>query len=270
MPDQQHVSCPLCGTANGAEPALAYSQPPWTLKQCRQCGMIYLENPPSYEQLETDFAWEKTFAAETTERRRRNPVLHKLGRLPKATVQALFKRDKLLSFARRYIAPGPILDVGCAGGHTLAHFPPEYIPFGIEISHELAQRAAAAFTPRGGGVVQADALTGLRQFPAQHFTGIVMTSYLEHEVHPHDALAAAKNVLRPNGRVILKVPNYASWNRHLRGAKWCGFRFPDHVNYFTPAHLKRLLADTGFRTVRFQVADHLPTSDTMWLVAEPA
>ena len=76
--------------------------------------------------------------------------------------------------------------------------------------------------------------------------------------------------MRDGARLIVKVPNFASWNRRLRGDAWCGFRFPDHVNYFTPETLTLLLRETGFRVARFGVFDRLPTSDTMWLVAEAA
>ena len=266
--EAQPVPCPVCATWNLQAPVLGYAQAPWRLKACRKCGMVYLENPPSYAQLEEDLAWERTFAAETAERRQRNPLLYKLGRLPKAAVQRLLKRDKLLSFAKRYFKPGPILDIGCAGGHTLANFPEQYIPYGIEISHHLSQMANSRFAPRGGTVIQADALTGLSHLPRHEFTGVIMTSFLEHEVHPRQTLLRTKTVMRTGGKLIVKVPNYASWNRRLRGARWCGFRFPDHVNYFTPLLLRRLLLESGFRMVRFRLVDRLPTSDTMWLVAE--
>jgi hypothetical protein len=149
--EQQKVRCPICGMANFNQPTLRYSQASWELKQCVGCGMVYLENPPAYEALEDELAWEKTFAAESAERRKRNPTLHKIGRLLKAKLQQITKRNKLLDLAKVYFKPGPILDVGCAGGHTLVSFPECYIPYGIEISHELSQIASSIFALRGGG-----------------------------------------------------------------------------------------------------------------------
>ena len=140
-------------------------------------------------------------------------------------------------------------------------------PFGIEISSELSRIANERFAARGGRVIKADAITGLQSLPAAEFTGIIMTSFLEHEGHPGEALVQAKRVLKPKGKIIVKVPNYASWNRHVRGKQWCGFRFPDHLNYFTPQHLERLVRDTGYRIARFDFQDRLPTSDTMWMIA---
>ncbi len=30
------------------------------------------------------------------------------------------------------------------------------------------------------------------------------------------------------------------------GRSWCGWRFPDHINYFSPATLGHLVVDIGF------------------------
>jgi SAM-dependent methyltransferase len=270
---QEHTdrrSCPVCGASNALQGQHGYSPAPWILLECAACSMVWLENPPAASALEDELAWEKTFATEAHARRKRNPVLYKLGRLPKAAVQSLLKRDKLLDLVKRYVEPGPILDVGCAGGHTLAAFPPSYIPHGVEISRELSRVAQQIFAARGGFVVQGDAPTAMRQFTPRYFTGVVMGSYLEHEPRAHEVLLAARAVMRDRARLVIKVPNYASWNRTLRGSRWCGFRFPDHVNYFAPRTLVRLLEETGFNIVRFQLTDRMPTADTMWLVAEAA
>ena len=232
--------------------------------------MVYLENPPAYEDLKQELAWERTFAEESIARRERSPVLYKLGRMPKALVQRVFKRDKLSALVRTFVVPGKVLDVGCGWGHTLETLPAEYTPCGIEISVELSAVAQARFAPRGGFCVAADGLSGLRGMDAGLFAGVIMTSYLEHEVQVREVLRETARVMQPHARLIVKVPNYASWNRHLRGARWCGFRYPDHVNYFTPRHLERLMQQSGFRVVRFRVGDRMPTSDTMWMVAEVA
>ncbi|MEX0937165.1 MAG: methyltransferase domain-containing protein [Pirellulales bacterium] len=136
------------------------------------------------------------------------------------------------------------------------------------LHHKVAQQRAAA---HGGGVIQADAISGL-QTVAQTLgqgaaTVIVMHSYLEHEVAPLTVLQISKRLLTPSGSVIIKVPNLDCWNRHLRGREWPGFRFPDHVNYFTPATLSQLVEKSGLTIARFGWRDRSPTSDNMWLIA---
>ncbi|MGI9404278.1 MAG: methyltransferase domain-containing protein [Hyphomicrobium sp.] len=73
-----------------------------------------------------------------------------------------------------------------------------------------------------------------------------MRSYLEHEAQPRLVLKETRRTLKTGDIVYVRVPNYGSLNRRVMGNKWCGFRFPDHVNYFTSKHLKRLAASCGF------------------------
>jgi len=260
--------CPVCGTDNTSQPPDRYSRPPWTLKRCA-CGMVYLENPLPYAALAGEMAWEKTYAAESATRSSRNSILYAAARAPKALWQRLIRRNKLISWVRQYLPPGAVLDVGCAGGHTLDRLPSRFIPYGIEISTELSRLANDRFAARGGRVIQADALSGLLQFDAGFFTGVIMSSFLEHETEPRAVLQAAGRVMRPDARLIIKVPNFASWNRVVRGRRWCGFRFPDHVNYFTPQRLAALVGGCGFGVWRGNIFEHFPTSDSMWLLASP-
>ncbi len=77
------------------------------------------------------------------------------------------------------------------------------------------------------------------------FNGVIMHSYLEHEVEVMAVLNGAFRALRPGGKVYVRVPNFGSLNRRLIGAKWCGFRYPDHVNYFTLASLRQVASRAG-------------------------
>jgi len=45
---------------------------------------------------------------------------------------------------------------------------------------------------------------------------------------------------------------------------FCG---PDHINYFTPRHMRRMLDDAGFKPVLFPWHWRMPTSDNMWAAA---
>jgi hypothetical protein len=70
--------------------------------------------------------------------------------------------------------------------------------------------------------------------------------------------------------VLVKVPNYASWNRRLRGRRWCGSRWPDHVNYFTPATLAAAALAAGLEVERMTLLDRLPVSDSLYAVLRRA
>ncbi len=263
-----HRACPLCGLDNAGAAANRHSRPPWTLKTCTACSLTYLEDAPAYAALAEEYAWEKTSACEEQRRCKKHPLLRPVSQALKRFRQHYLKRNKLAHLVDRHVAEGNVLDIGCAAGGVLASLTrPGVVPFGIEISHGLAAQAARLVEPLGGRIITAPALEGLRQLDANQFAGVLLSAYLEHEIQPGAVLREIHRVLRPGGRVIIKVPNYASWNRAVRGNDWSGFRFPDHVNYFTPATLTALVEKSGLRLAQFGWLDHPPTSDNMWLVA---
>lgn len=266
-PGTLHRPCPACNHDNADQPPLKYSAPPWTLKACVQCGFVYLENAPAYAELDEHFAWEKTYREERARRQREEPVMQWFSRRLIDVRSALSPKRGLLPLTEQLVPKGDVLDVGCSDGIMLARLGPDHVPHGIEVSSALAEQASARLVPRGGSVIHASALEGLATLADGRFSGVWMHSFLEHELNPLPTLRAAARVLRRDGRLILKMPNYASVNRHVRGSRWCGFRFPDHVNYFTPDSLKDMVRAAGLDVVRMGVVDRLPTSDNMWLVA---
>jgi len=260
-------NCPLCACDNHSQPPLAYSQEPWRIKACTACGMTYLENAPIYEELSETYAWEKTSVAEEVRRRKTRKVSKSISTGFKLFRQRVLKRDKLFDWLKAYIPPGAVVDIGCGGGAILNRLPDGYVPYGVEISRALAAQAHEFAKTYGGDVVHASAVEGTEKFADDLFTGALLSAFLEHEIQPVKLLKNLRSKLKPGAPVIIKVPNYGSLNRHVRGAQWCGFRFPDHVNYFTPKTLSSCVEKAGLEVARFTFTDHLPVSDNMWMLA---
>ncbi len=234
--------CPACGGSACAE-VPDYSPAPWRIVTCDACGFVYLKNPPGYEALVEDFAWERTYAERDAERKKKHGRLRSANRALKAWLRRL-KGDANARFAGMF-GPGRVLDIGCGDGRRIG---PPMTPYGIELSAALHARADERMRGLGGYCVHAPGAEGLAAFQDGFFDGVLMHSYLEHEAAPLTALTGAFRVLRPGGKVFVRVPNYASLNRHIAGAGWCGFRYPDHVNYFTLASLTAMAAKAGFST----------------------
>jgi 2-polyprenyl-3-methyl-5-hydroxy-6-metoxy-1,4-benzoquinol methylase len=265
---------PLLGRA-GREAVLGYAPAPWVLKQCLETGMVYLANPPAYAELESDFAYERTFADETAARRRAEPLRYAVSSAIKAVRYRLMHRNKMLDLVRQQVllrsGEVHVLDIGCGWGSLLeqlfSSLPPAARaaarPHGLEISRQLAEISNQKFSLLGGACTQGPAVEGLEGMAADSMDVISMASYLEHEVDPLEVLRLCRSRLKPGGVVVIKLPNYASWNRVLRGARWCGFRWPDHVNYFTPQTLSMLATLAGFE-MTMGLLDRQPFSDNMY------
>ncbi len=256
--------CPVCQSA-ASRPFLTVAT--WRVNRCDSCGMVFLVNPPAYERLTEEHAWKSSYEQESQTRRKREPVLHAIEDAVRPLRYRL-RPDRLARLVDVYGVDGRILDVGCGRGHrSMKKLPATATPFGIEIEPGPARIAEQAFAQRGGTVWCGPALEGLSKLEDDSMDGALLSAYLEHESQPGPVLRELARVLRADAPVIIKVPNHGSINRRVRGRRWCGYRFPDHVNYFTPTTLKALLSRCGFAVVQSRFTDHLPFSDNLWMVA---
>ena len=91
------------------------------------------------------------------------------------------------------------------------------------------------------------------------FAAITMFHLLEHLYDPASYLDAAHRLLRPEGRLIVQVPNAASWQFLLFGEAWNGLDVPRHLFDFRDTDLEVLLDACGFEVLRkkyFSVRDN--------------
>lgn len=77
-----------------------------------------------------------------------------------------------------------------------------------------------------------------------------MFHVLEHLYDPAAYVEAAHRLLRPEGRLIVQVPNAASWQFLLFGEAWNGLDVPRHLFNFRAADLEALLDACGFEVLR--------------------
>jgi SAM-dependent methyltransferase len=257
-------ACPLCSRDNDDTGPSGYSNPPWHIKHCPECDFVYLDSAPHHAMQFETMAWERTTRLEEQRRAGLRPLSYRLSKLTRFRVRMLPKRT-MLGYITSRIEGGNVLDLGCGAGKALERLPPSYIPFGIEISSESAAIADAAFRARGGYAINAASVEGLKHFADHSFAAACLNSYLEHEAEPLPVLKSLRRVLAASGFVVVKIPNYGSLNRRIMGQRWCGFRYPDHLNYFTPKSLTVMAAEAGFET-HFGLTGRLPSSDIMWAV----
>lgn len=231
--------CPHCGSSLFKASAL-HSKDEWRVGDCGSCGFTFLQNAPVYDRLVEEFAWEKSLTAESDRRHKERPVTARLSMLFRHLRKPFRASEKKLFL--RLFKTGNVLDVGCG---DVQRIPRAFTPYGIEISSILSAISDRNMKKRGGHVVHAPAVEGIAEFKTGFFNGVILRSFLEHEWQPKKLLDGARRVLCDEGAIFVRVPNYASYNRKVRGAQWCGFRHPDHVNYFTPDSLNRMAADCG-------------------------
>jgi hypothetical protein len=77
-----------------------------------------------------------------------------------------------------------------------------------------------------------------------------MFHVLEHLYEPARYIEAAHEMLKPNGRLVVQVPNASSWQFRLFGSAWNGVDVPRHLVDFKASDLDRVLTQCGFEVLR--------------------
>jgi len=228
--------------------------------------MVFLDGELPYEIQASDHDWLDEYNKERTRRKERHPLLMSLSRSTAWLRPAT--NNRLLAHTLHYCKSGKLVDFGCGDGTFLALAAKHFDVTGIELSPRFAELARLALRGTSGKILEGP-LTEVaeRLLPAASFDVVTQLGYIEHEWRPLDALRAAHRILRPGGVLVIKTPNYASWNRYVMGSDWCGYHTPAHCNYFTPKTLSRILRATNFEPLPQPFADRLPTSDSLWLSA---
>ncbi len=155
--------------------------------------------------------------------------------------------------ARRILAGlGPrrsprILDIGCGRGALLSRL-------AAEGARGIGLERAAGAAPAPGVEIRAGELTEQR-FPAGHFDAVIIWHVLEHLAEPAPVLDEVARVLAPGGLLLVAVPNAASWQARMFGARWFHVDAPRHLHFFGHAGLRALLAGRGFDVAEASTSD---------------
>ncbi len=140
------------------------------------------------------------------------------------------------------IAPGRMLEIGCASGAYLHHMAGEgWKVQGIEFSEKAAQTAAQL-----GYRVHAGPLETAPQ-PEEAFDLIVGWMVLEHLHDPIACLRKLHGWAKPGAWLVLSVPNAGSFEFSIFKDKWYALQLPTHLHHFTPQTLENILQITGWK-----------------------
>jgi 2-polyprenyl-3-methyl-5-hydroxy-6-metoxy-1,4-benzoquinol methylase len=253
-------ACPLCGATDRT---VLERREPWEIVECAACGLVFIGSELAYDVQARDFDWDREHSREAERRKKKQPFFvfmsHVLKPLRPDT------NGRMLKQTLRWALSGKLVDFGCGAGEFLALAKPYFDVTGIELSPQGAAISRERISREA--ILEGPVTEMAARLPAGAFDVVTQFGYIEHEWQPIAGLRAAHRLLRPGGVTVIKTPNYASWNRTIRGMEWCGYHIPAHCNYFTPRTLAEILQRAGFEPLARPLADCLPTSDSLWMAA---
>lgn len=190
--------------------------------QCPHCGLRYTSPRPTADELAAYY-----------------PEPPPPPRSARILRRWLRRRRALWSAAG--LPPGRALEIGCGDGWMLdALRRLGWDVVGTERSPQGAARARSL-----GLDVRVGELAGCG-FALQSFDLMILWHVLEHLHDPLGTLTEVRRLTRPSGRLVVAVPNVASWQARVAGRRWFHLDLPRHLYHFDPQTLAATLGRAGF------------------------
>lgn len=201
-----------------------------TVVRCISCGLIYVNPRPKKSKILTDYSKAKEDIY----------INEKEARMK------TFKNS--LKIIQKYKKTGVLLDVGCAAGFFLKVVQRQgFEVYGIEPNKWLADwgRKNLKLNIASKSFEESD-------FPKDFFDVVTFWDVLEHTINPLETLEKTNRVLKKGGILMLNYPDINSLPAKIFGKHWW-FIISNHLFYFTPDTISKMLKKTGFEIIENHV-----------------
>lgn len=217
----QLTSCVLCGSSR-IKPLKGYEHA--TLAKCQSCGMVFSTANPTLEELENYYSGYG-----------RNDYLSPI------TVKRYHEILDQFENARK---TNRLLDVGCGIGYFL------------EVAKTRGWEVhGTEYTDKAIEICQAKGITMHKgpldpaNYDAESFDVITSFEVIEHINAPNPEIEHIAKLLRKDGLFYITTPNFNSTLRYYLGPKYNVIGWPEHLSYYTPSTLSKLLQRHRFKKV---------------------
>ena len=207
----------------------------WTVFKCTGCGLGLLDPRPDREEMGR--LYEKDYF-DSQYREGLRPGSPEMQR-------RISQEDHRIRFFRRFKRRGLVVDIGCGMGYFLhAARQAGYDVTGVDISDHAASyvREVLNIPMRIGHI---DAV----EVPERTVDVATMWHFLEHTDDPRRYIEKVARWLKPDGLLVIDVPNYEGTDAQKTWRDWVGWQLPYHFYHFTPATLALLLSQHGFEVI---------------------
>jgi 2-polyprenyl-3-methyl-5-hydroxy-6-metoxy-1,4-benzoquinol methylase len=204
------------------------SREKFELVKCTSCSFVFTNPRPKAAELQKYYESEDYFSHS----KKKKGLITFLYDTVKS--HSLSKKYTLIS---KYKSGGKILDIGCATGEFLNYFKQKgWETTGIEPAENPRNFAIENY---GLDVKPEESLDALK--PAS-FDVITMWHVLEHVPELNDRMQQIKKLLKPDGLLLVALPNYLSWDAKHYKSFWAGYDVPRHLYHFSKSTVSRIFS----------------------------
>lgn len=233
-----NTACPWCGSEKSHLHLhlkdYFLTQEPFDIVECEQCHLLFTLPRPSSNEIGKYYQSQDYYSHQENN----NGFVPRLYEaIKKVNIKHKYKlaaNDVLCSSA------GKLLEIGCGVGDFL-HYAENngWQCCGVEPSDE----AVGILRSKSSAVIVKPEQIG--DFPDASFDLICMWHVLEHVDSLTWQIDELKRLVKPNGRIVIAVPNYQSYDAQYYKDKWAAYDVPRHLNHFSSDVLCNILNSKG-------------------------
>ncbi len=242
---EDNNSCPICGKSSKSYKLWVHTDG-WDIVQCNLCGMGFLK----YEEKDLDNLNAIIYNSNS---------YYKLIKRMQYELTIRYKKQ-LKEICRFSKEKGRIIDIGCSLGLFLniaGSF--GFEPYGIDINKINLNKAKRMFDIN----VLPDNFLENEKFN-NFFDVATMWDVLEHLPDPIEFLSRLSLKIKRGGLLVVQCPNMESYEFLKFGDSWNWLSPGDHLQFFTPKTLIRVLSKSGFHPIKVKTwIDGLTFSKSM-------
>lgn len=200
--------------------------------ECSNCGFAFTNPRPEESELWKYYESEEYISHSNT---KKGIVSRLYQRVRKHTLR------KKLGLINSNSAIGVILDIGCGTGEFLNTAKlAGWDTFGIEPNPNARKQCIENYKLDVRDEKELD------KFSSKKFDVITMWHVLEHVPHLNERVERLKELLKPDGVLIIAVPNRNSHDAKYYGANWAAYDVPRHLWHFRAQDVRTLMGKFDF------------------------
>ncbi len=239
-----YQDCPFCGSKQ-FEKTMAVkdytvSNEIFDIFHCNNCTNRFTQNIAPQNEIGRYYQSENYTSHSDTSKDFISKIYHSVRNI---TLKS--KRDLIVGLTKKQ--QGNLLDVGAGtGAFSNAMIQAGWAVTALEPDETARTVAQTKYN------LQLQNPTELFNQEAGKFDAITLWHVLEHIHTLKEYLQQFHKVLKQDGKLVIAVPNYTSFDASYYQEYWAGYDVPRHLYHFSPAGMKILAEQMGFKIISYK------------------
>ncbi len=234
-----YTQCPIC-TGTDFKIVLTVkdytvSKKEFAIAECNNCTLRFTQDVPDQHSIGPFYKSENYISHTDTSK----GLINRLYKTVRKRTLAQ-KRKLIISVTAK--KSGSLLDVGAGTGSFLNEMKENgWNVKGLEPDSDARSVARALHN------IELEESNHLFSLAGESFDAITMWHVLEHVHELNGYITQLKALLARNGKLIIAVPNYTSYDAAAYKAYWAAYDVPRHLYHFSPKSIKMLVEKHGLK-----------------------